>query len=46
MRSYKATRFQRFMGDVRFARYAVPDILAGIALAALIVLLPIFAAML
>ena len=46
MRSYRATPAQRLISDLRFMRFIVPEILAGIALAALIVLLPIFAAIL
>lgn len=44
MRNYTATPAQRFISDIRFMRFIVPEILAGIALAALILLLPIIAA--
>ena len=44
MRNFTATPTERLVSELRFMRFIVPEILAGIALAALILLLPIIAA--
>ena len=45
MHRYEATRFQRFVSDIRYMRFMVPDIIAGIATVIGFILLPIIAAL-
>lgn len=44
MRDYRATPAQRLISELRFMRFWIPDILAGLALVVLIILLPIITA--
>ena len=46
MRNYTATPAQRLISELRFMRFWIPDIIAALCTIGLIVLLPIFAAML
>ena len=43
-REHSATPAQRIISELRFIRFWIPDILAGLAIVALIILLPIIAA--
>lgn len=44
-RDFRATRFQRFVSDIRYTRFLMPDIVAGLATAIGLILLPIIAAL-
>lgn len=46
MRRYEATRFQRLMSEIRYTRFMIPDIVAGLATMLWFVLLPLIAAVL
>lgn len=41
---HRANPAQRILSELRFARFWIPDILAGLAFVALVILLPIIAA--
>lgn len=45
MRRYEATRFQRFVSEVRYTRFLIPDIVAGLVTVIGLILLPIIAAL-
>lgn len=45
MRRYEATRFQRFVSDIRYTRFLIPDIVAGLVTVIGFILLPIIAAL-
>lgn len=44
MRRYEATRFQRFVSEVRYTRFLIPDIMAGLVTMIGLILLPIISA--
>lgn len=44
MRRYEATRFQRFVSDIRYTRFLIPDIMAGLLTMIGLILLPIISA--
>lgn len=44
MRRYEATRFQRFVSDIRYIRFLIPDIMAGLVTMIGLILLPIISA--
>lgn len=44
MRRYEATRFQRFVSEVRYTRFLIPDIMAGLVTMICLILLPIISA--
>ena len=44
MRRYEATKFQRFVSEVRYTRFLIPDIMAGLVTMIGLILLPIISA--
>ena len=41
MGKYKATRLQRLMSDIRYMRYMLPDIAAGLAMVGLVLMVTV-----
>ena len=46
MSKYKATRLQRLLSDIRYMRYMLPDIAAGLAMIALVLMVTVVGSML
>lgn len=44
VRRYEATRFQRLVSDLRYTRFLIPDIVAGLLTMIGLILLPIISA--